>query len=143
MAKTKTNKQNSGTIIRVQGPIVDVIFKDEAPLIYEALTVETLKGMLTLETEFEMGSNEVRTLALGPTEGLRRGQKVTRTFEPIKVPTGAATLGRIFNVLGQPIDGLGAVAAKGTKLEPIHKQAPLLSDQSTKPEMLETGLKVI
>src|SRR3989344_9452025 len=101
MAKTKTNKQNSGTIIRVQGPIVDVIFKDEAPLIYEALTVETLKGMLTLETEFEMGSNEVRTLALGPTEGLRRGQNLTRTFDPIKVPTGDVRLRRIFYVFAQ------------------------------------------
>ncbi len=134
---------NEGTIIRIQGPIVDVLFRGEVPKIYEALKVDLLGETLILETEFEIGNGEVRTLALGPTESLKRGQDVKRTKSPIKVPTGEKTLGRIFNVLGQPIDGKGAVNVKAEMLEPIHKSAPLLSEQSTKPEMLETGLKVI
>ncbi len=144
MPKNITSKKADGIIIRIQGPIVDVFFKDEVPKIFEALEVDLGKGqILTLETEFETGNSEIRTLALGSTEGLRRGQKVRRTFSPILVPTGPATLGRIFNVLGSPIDGLGKVSNKGTKLEPIHKSAPALSEQSTVPEMLETGLKVV
>ncbi len=143
MADT-TKKTTDGIIIRVQGPIIDVLFQKEVPGIYEALEIETTDGKkLTLETEFEIGDMEVRTLALGPTEGLKRGQVVKRTFAPIKVPTGEATLGRIFNVLGEPIDGLGSVDKKGTKLESIHKSAPPLSEQSTAPEILETGIKVI
>lgn len=137
-----TNKNQEGKIIRIQGPIIDVIFKDSVPQIYEALEIENNGEKLVLETEFELGNEEVRTLALGPTEGLKRGQKVTRTFASISVPTGEATLGRIFNVLGQTIDG-GGKLAKAAKLEPIHKPAPALSEQSTKPEMLETGIKVI
>ncbi len=142
MADTKS--KNIGEVIRIQGPIVDVAFRDEVPEIYEALIIETGKGeQLVLETEFELGENQVRTLALGPTEGLRRGQKVVKTGAPIKVPTGEATLGRIFNVLGQTIDGGGKLPEKGVKLESIHKAAPPLSEQSTTAEMLETGLKVI
>jgi F-type H+/Na+-transporting ATPase subunit beta len=143
MPKKKSNK-TVGEIIRIQGPVIDVLFGKEVPEIYEALEVETGKNeILTLETEFELGNGEVRTLALGSTEGLRRGQNVERTFAPIKVPTGPATLGRIFNVLGKPIDGLKALAQKDYKLESIHKLAPPLSEQSTTPIMLETGLKVI
>lgn len=132
-----------GEIVKVQGPIIDVAFEGAVPQIYEALEVETDRGTLVLETEFEIGDYQVRTLAMGPTEGIKRGQKVKRTNAPIEVPTGLATLGRIFNVLGQPIDGLGKVTEKGTKLESIHKSAPPLSEQSTTPVMLETGLKVI
>jgi F-type H+-transporting ATPase subunit beta len=142
MANTKS-KSPSGTIIRVQGPVIDVLFRGGIPEVYEALEIEKDGEKLILETEFELGAGEVRTLALGPTEGLKRGEKVTRTHGPITVPTGMPTLGRIFNVLGQPIDGLGKVPSKDVKLEPIHKEAPLLSEQSTRPEMLETGLKVI
>ena len=133
-----------GIIIRVQGPIVDVLFEGGVPEIYEALEIEAEGRKLILETEFEIGNGEARTLALGPTEGLRRGQKVKRTFAPIKVPTGSKTLGRIFNVLGQTIDG-GKEVEEGreVKFEPIHKAAPTLAEQSTKPEMLETGIKVI
>jgi F-type H+-transporting ATPase subunit beta len=143
MARKNSNNKNEGTIIRIQGPIVDVLFRDEVPQIFEALEVNLGREKLILETEFEIGNSEVRALALGPTEGLRRGQKVKRTRSPIKVPTGEKTLGRIFNVLGQPIDGKGKVEVKADLLEPIHKSAPALSEQSTKPEMLETGLKVI
>ena len=143
MAKTNTNKKDEGSIIRIQGPVIDVFFKDDVPQIFEALEIILDKGKLVLETEFEIGNNEVRTLALGPTEGLRRGQRVRRTKSPIKVPTGEKTLGRIFNVLGETIDGKGPVNVKAGDLEPIHKPAPPLSEQSTELEMLETGLKVI
>lgn len=141
---TKTSKKINGQIIRIQGPIVDVFYEDEVPEIYEALEIDLSNNQkLILETEFELGNNEVRTLALGSTDGLKRGQIVKRTFSPIQVPTGVNTLGRIFNVLGETIDGLGKVKESGTKLEPIHKPAPALSEQSTTPEMLETGMKVI
>lgn len=143
MAKTKSDKKDEGTVIRIQGPVVDILFKDGVPQIYEALEIYIDRDKLILETEFEIGDSEVRALALGPTEGLRRGQKVKRTKSPIKVPTGEKTLGRIFNVLGQTIDGKGKIEIKTSLMEPIHKTAPPLSDQSTKPEMLETGLKVI
>jgi len=134
---------NKGIIIRIQGPIVDVRFEKEVPKIYEALTIDLGKGKkLVLETEFEMGNNEVRTIAMGPTEGLSRGTEVVATGNQILVPTGEETLGRIFNVLGEPIDGLKPLSAK-VKSASIHNSAPPLSEQSTKPEMLETGIKVI
>lgn len=133
-----------GIVLRVQGPIIDVLFKDEVSQIYEALEIVTDDGKsLILETEFEIGNNEVRALALGPTEGLKRGTKVKRTFKAISVPTGEETLGRIFNVLGHTIDGLGKLNEKKVIYDVIHKEAPALSEQSTKPEMLETGIKVI
>ena len=144
MPKNNKSTNKLGVVTRIQGPIVDVLFQDDVPEIYEALEI-TLdsKNKLVLETEFELGDGEVRTLALGPTDGLKRGEKVRRAGMPIKVPTGPATLGRIFNVLGEPIDGLGNVKEKGTTYESIHRQAPALSEQSTTAEMLETGLKVI
>ncbi|OIP57752.1 MAG: F0F1 ATP synthase subunit beta [Candidatus Levybacteria bacterium CG_4_10_14_0_2_um_filter_36_16] len=140
----KTLKKNEGTVIRVQGPIVDVKFNDNSPKIYEALKIER-KGEtpLVLETEFQLGNFEVRSLALGSTEGLKRGTTVLRTGSPIKVPTGESTLGRIFNVLGETIDGMGEVKGKNISYDPIHKEAPTLAEQTTKPEMLETGIKVI
>ena len=139
----KINK-GEGIVIRIQGPVIDVRFHNEVPEIYEALELKLDDNKtLTLETQFEMDNFEVRSLALGPTEGLERGTKVKRTNSPIKVPVGEQTLGRIFNVLGQPIDGLKQLTEKGLKLEGIHKEAPVLSEQSTKPEMLETGMKVI
>lgn len=143
MAK-EVNKNNEGLIIRVQGPVIDVVFKNNVPAIYEALEVDMPDGnKLTLETEFEMGNGEVRTIAMGSTEGLSRGVKVRRTNAPIMVPTGKGTLGRIFNVLGKTIDGGGKLDVKNIEMDSIHKSAPELSDQQTKPEMLETGIKVI
>lgn len=137
-------KKLTGKIIRVQGPIVDVAFEKEVPHIYEALEIELEnKGKLILETEFELGNFEIRALALGPTEGLKRGVKVISTGNPIQVPTGKDTLGRIFNVLGETIDGLPKLSQKNVIMSSIHKQAPLLSEQSTRAEMLETGIKVI
>lgn len=135
--------KNKGIIIRIQGAIVDVRFEKEIPAIYEALTIDLGKGKtLVLETEFEMGNSEVRTIAMGPTEGLSRGTEVVATGAPIQVPIGENTLGRVFNVLGETIDGGKALDSK-TKYSPIHAAAPALSEQSTKPEMLETGIKVI
>jgi F-type H+/Na+-transporting ATPase subunit beta len=131
-----------GTVIRVQGPVIDVEFKGELPGIHEALELVREGGEpLVLETEFVLDHGEVRTLALGPTEGVRRGMSARRTGAPVSVPIGDQTLGRIFDVLGRTLDD-------GPKLDavpraPIHKQPPALSEQKTRPEMLETGIKVI
>jgi len=134
---------NIGKIIRIQGAVVDVRFEKEVPKVYEALTIDLAQGKkLILETEFELGNNEVRTIAMGPTEGLSRGTEVRATGSEISVPTGEETLGRIFNVLGEPIDGLKPLSSK-VRTASIHNSAPPLSEQSTKPEMLETGIKVI
>lgn len=137
-------KQNEGFIIRVAGPVVDVKFDGGVPLINEALVIELPnKEELILETAFETGDHIVKTLALGSTDGLSRGMTVRRTNSPIKVPVGLPTLGRIFNVLGQTIDNGKALPSKGVTFEPIHKEAPPLTEQETKPQILETGIKVI
>ncbi|MDO8658666.1 MAG: F0F1 ATP synthase subunit beta [Candidatus Levybacteria bacterium] len=134
---------SDGIIIGIQGPVVNVRFEKETPMIHEALIVETSdKKELTLEVAFLTGDKEVKALALGPTDGLSRGMKVKRTNSPIKVPVGTKTLGRIFNVLGQAIDG-EKFESKGLKLQPIHREPPSLTEQETKPQILETGIKVI
>ncbi len=136
-------KSDTGIIIKIQGPVVDVRFTGEVPAINEALLVHLPnKNTLTLEVAFEIGSHEVKTLALGTTDGLSRGMEVERTGAPIKVPVGNETLGRIFNVLGEVIDG-GKPLPATVKKNPIHTNPPSLSDQTTKPEVLETGIKVI
>jgi len=144
MANNKNIKKAQGFVTRIQGPVIDVQFNNEVPEIYEALTLIAENGeKLTLETQFEMENFKVRTLALGAVEGLKRGLKVERTYSSIKVPVGEKTLGRIFNVLGKPVDGLGEIKDNKIDLESIHKLAPTLEEQRTKPEMLETGIKVI
>ena len=137
--------KDNGVIVRISGPIVDVRFVDDKPIIHEALLVEGKdKESITLEVAFSIGDNEVKTLCMGPTDGLWRGMKVRRTHAPIKVPVGMPTLGRIFNVLGQPIDGKPLnVNDKNIFFEPIHRSPPSLSMQETKPKILETGIKVI
>jgi F-type H+-transporting ATPase subunit beta len=136
--------KDTGIIIRVAGPVVDVRFSGEVPSVNEALEIDLPnKGVLTLEVAFATGDSEVKTLALGSTDGLSRGMTVRRTYSPIKVPVGIPTLGRIFNVLGQAIDNGGKLAEKGLGYSPIHKSAPPLTDLETKPQMLETGIKVI
>lgn len=134
-----------GIIIGIQGPVVNVRFENESPLVHEALILELTNGKtLTLETASLLGDNEVKALAMGPTDGLQRGMSVKRTFAPIMVPVGEKTLGRIFNVLGEVIDGDKFDRnQKGLQFEPIHKAAPSLADQETKPQVLETGIKVI
>lgn len=141
MAETKKN--TTGIVIRVQGPVVDVYFEGDVPTIYEALTL-TLpnKEELVLEVQFEIGNHEVKALAFGSTDGLARGTEVQRTHSPIKVPVGDKSLGRIFNVLGKTIDGQ-KFDDKGVNYEPIHKAAPKFTDQETRPQILETGIKVI
>ncbi len=137
-------KKGEGVVIRVQGAVVDVRFKNEAPGVYEALNIELKDGsVLVLETMFQMDNFEVRTIALGSTDGIKRGAKVVRTNAPISVPVGEKTLGRIFNVLGQPVDGLNKIEKTDCQFMPIHKPSPTLSEQKTTPEILETGIKVI
>lgn len=140
--KTKNSNQKSGIIIKVQGPVVDVYFEKDPPVVNEALIVELPLGELILEVAFLTGDNQVKTLAMGATDGLSRGMKVERTRSPIKVPVGPKTLGRIFNVLGEPIDG-EKLDKKGVSFNPIHRDAPKLSEQETRPQILETGIKVI
>lgn len=136
------NTQHKGIVTQVLGPIVDAQFEDHLPGIYNALTLTTIDGKkLTLEVEQQLSTDEVRCIALGPTEGLQRGTEVTDTGAPITVPVGDATLGRIFNVVGDVIDEGKPVESK--ERAPIHRAAPPLVDQETKAEILETGIKVI
>lgn len=133
---------SQGKISKIIGPVIDVKFPAKLPEIYSALTLKTSLGeQLTLEVQQHVGQNTVRTLALGPTDGLKRGTKVSDTGAPITVPVGTATLGRILNVVGDPIDGKGPVNAKN--YSSIHRPAPTIAQQETKPQMLETGIKVI
>jgi F-type H+/Na+-transporting ATPase subunit beta len=136
---------NKGKIVQVIGPVVDVEFPGELPAIYTALTVEfPVLGKtttLTLEVEQHLGDNWVRTVAMGSTEGLKRGYEVTDTGQPISMPVGDCVMGRVFNVIGEPVDERGPVHAE--KRYPIHRPAPLLTDQSTSPQLLTTGIKVI
>lgn len=132
-----------GIVVRVQGPVVDVRFPHQTPNIHEALVIKRPnEDDLTLEVAFSLGSQEVRTLALGSTDGLARGVSVQKTDAPIKVPVGEKTLGRIFNVLGKTIDGK-KFEDKGVEYHEIHKKPPPLTAQETKPHVLETGIKVI
>lgn len=144
MNSKDTNVIN-GTIISVIGVVVDVQFGEEhLPAIYDALMVESgsEKGAkMVLEVASHLGEGRIRAVALGPTDGLRRGDAVTPTGASIRVPVGKKTLGRIFNVVGEPLDNKGAIT--GAKMYPIHRPAPKLVDQSTKLEVLETGIKVI
>ena len=130
-----------GTIIQIVGVVVDVEFTGRLPAIFNALVVERKEGDLILEVAQHLSQTTVRAIALGPTDGLARGASVINTAAPINVPVGDATLGRMFNVIGQPIDGQPAPAK--AKLGPIHRDAPTLTEQSVKVEIFETGIKVI
>ena len=136
-------KENIGIVTQAVGPIIDVRFsEDSLPELLTALTLELEDGKkLTLEVEQHIGDDVVRCVAMGATEGVTRGLKVLDTKNPITVPVGEPTLGRMFNVLGDPIDDLGPVDAK--KRNPIHRKAPSFKDQSVSAEILETGIKVI
>ena len=137
----------TGKIVAVIGPVVDVKFDvNQVPSIYNALElnykVGELQKSLTLEVALQLGDGVVRTVAMDATEGLVRGLEVTDTGKPISVPVGESTLGRIFNVLGEPIDGKEAVS-KSEPHEAIHKEAPKFAELSTTVEILETGIKVV
>lgn len=133
---------NTGKIAQVIGPVVDVEFVGELPEIYNALEIKLGdKEKLVLEVNQHLGGNKVRAVAMGSTDGLRRGMEVTDYGSPIEVPVGSQTLGRMFNLLGDPIDGQPAF--KPEHLRVIHREAPKFEDQSTQAEILETGIKVI
>jgi F-type H+-transporting ATPase subunit beta len=131
-----------GKIKRIIGPVVDVEFEGHMPEVYNALIIKRKDEKdLVLEVEQHVGGNVVRSIAMDTTDGLSRGMEVIDTGNPISVPVGKGTLGRIFNVLGEPIDDAGNVNTQ--KFSPIHRGAPEYVSQSTKVEILETGIKVI
>ena len=133
--------ENKGTIKQIIGPVVDVHFAKNLPEINNALEVKLGEGTLVLEVQKHMGDNMVRAVAMGATDGLARGVDVVNTGAPISVPVGQETLGRMFGVLGQAIDGKEEIKTE-TKL-PIHRSAPAFTEQSTQTEVFETGIKVI
>ena len=131
---------SSGRIIQIIGAVIDVEFeRNSVPKIYDALQVDGTET--TLEVQQQLGDGVVRTIAMGSTEGLKRGLNVTNTNAPISVPVGTATLGRIMDVLGRPIDEAGPVATEARL--PIHRQAPSYAEQAASTDLLETGIKVI
>ncbi len=140
MQQEQKNK-NIGIIKQIIGAVVDVKFSNKLPAIYNALEIQHGKEKLVLEVQQHQGSNTVRTVAMGSTDGLKRGTEVIDTGRGIEVPVGNKTLGRIFNVLGDPIDN--KEIPKTEKKYPIHRTAPKFTEQSTKVEVLETGIKVI
>ena len=134
-----------GKIVKVSGPVVDVEFPESLPAIYNALTVEykvkNQPAKVTLEVQQDLGDNVVRTISMAGTEGLKRGFEVIDTGGPISMPVGEAVMGRIFDVTGNPVDERGPVKAE--KFYPIHRPPPPLADQTTSPQLLATGIKVI
>jgi len=151
MPDRKDEKQQRGEIAAVMGPVVDVVFpQGKAPSINTALEIplpeELQKNVggpknLVVEVSMHLGDNHVRCVSMGPTDGLRRGLEVIDTGAPITIPVGNGTLGRVINVLGEPVDERGPIEA--SERYPIHRPAPSLEDQETSTEMYETGLKVI
>ncbi|MGH9336687.1 MAG: F0F1 ATP synthase subunit beta, partial [Vicinamibacteria bacterium] len=139
---------NMGRVVQVIGNVVDVEFASgQLPAIYNAVRIidekelSTEKLEITVEVQQHLGENRVRTVAMQPTEGLVRGMKAIDTGQPITVPVGRETLGRVMNVLGEPVDSKGEI--KTEKRYPIHRPAPEFTQQSTKLEMFETGIKVV
>ncbi len=130
-----------GRVVQIFGPVVDVRFEKSIPAVKNALVIDPEGKNLVAEVQQHLEGGLVRTLVLGSTEGVKRGLVVYNTGESIKVPVGKDTLGRVFNVLGEPIDGKGAL--RKSMFHPIHKEAPLLVEQKTVPEIFETGIKVI
>ena len=131
---------SKGTIVQITGPVVDCEFEENLPALQTALVVKREGGDLILEVASHLGGNRVRTIAMNSTDGLARKMEVINTGEPILVPVGEEVLGRMFNVLGEPIDGGEAVVGK--KLS-IHQKPPKFEDQKTEPEIFETGIKVV
>ena len=133
--------KGTGQISQVIGAVVDVQFDGELPEILNALETENDGNRLVLEVAQHLGERTVRTIAMDSTEGLVRGQAVTDTGAPITVPVGEATLGRIINVIGEPVDEAGPVSADASRA--IHQEAPEFVEQSTEAELLVTGIKVV
>ena len=143
MSSNNVVSSDFGKIVQVIGPVVDVEFSSgKLPEIYDALEIINDDGSkTTTEVQQLLGQNVVRSVAMSSTDGLKRGMKVINTNEPIKVPVGDGILGRILNVLGEPVDNMGNV--KADSYIPIHKPSPTLTEQNTNVEILETGIKVI
>jgi len=147
-SKADSGKRKVGRVVQVIGPVVDVEFKGmELPEIYNAIRI-TSEGFDTpfpvdiiVEAEQHLGEDKIRCVSMHPTDGLARGMKAIDTDSPIQVPVGKATLGRVMNVIGEPVDYQGPIETE--ERYPIHRQPPRLEDQSTKLEMFETGIKVI
>jgi F-type H+/Na+-transporting ATPase subunit beta len=139
-SKAKDNAKYDGVILKIIGPVIDVSFpKGGVPKIYDALVIE--KVGVTLEVQQQLGDGVVRAIAMGSSDGLKRKMRVMNTEDPIRVPVGQKTLGRIMDVLGNPIDEKGPIGEK--KREPIHKAAPTFQEQALSSEILETGIKVV
>jgi F-type H+-transporting ATPase subunit beta len=131
---------SSGKVVEIIGAVVDVQFpKGAMPKVYDALKID--EAGVTLEVQQQLGDGVARTIAMGSTDGLKRGLQVENTGTPISVPVGTATLGRIMDVLGEPVDNAGPVDAENSM--PIHREPPAFEDQATSTEILETGIKVI
>ncbi len=130
-----------GRVTQVIGPVVDVHFEDHLPAILNALETQNQGNRLVLEVAQHLGESTVRTVAMDSSEGLVRGQEVTDTGQPIAVPVGPATLGRIMNVIGEPVDEAGPI--KGIETRPIHQPTPSYTEQSTEAQILVTGIKVV
>ena len=142
-ATAPTGKVNAGIVTQVIGAVVDVRFEGQLPPILNALEVTVAPGAprLILEVSQHLGESTVRTISMEATEGLVRGQEVKDTGAPIMVPVGPATLGRILNVIGESVDEQGPIAA--TNVAPIHRPAPLFTEQGKSQEILVTGIKVV
>nr|YP_010985983.1 ATP synthase CF1 beta subunit [Grateloupia asiatica]WOL36901.1 ATP synthase CF1 beta subunit [Grateloupia asiatica] len=131
-----------GLVTQIIGPVLDIEFPNgQLPKVFNALKVEGPDNIITCEVQQLLGDNRVRAVAMSSTEGLKRGIEVTDTGAAITVPVGIPTLGRIFNVLGEPVDNLGAVSSSDSL--PIHRSAPLFTQLETKPSIFETGIKVV
>src|SRR5258707_8013750 len=134
-------RNNSGTIAQIIGAVVDVRFEGELPPILTALTVDNAGRMLVLEVAQHLGENTVRTVAMDTTDGLVRGAEVVDSGSPIMMPVGPETLGRILNVVGEPVDERGPVVTNHRM--PIHRPAPEFVEQSTEAEILGTAINVV
>jgi F-type H+/Na+-transporting ATPase subunit beta len=138
--------ENIGKVVQIIGPVVDCEFEEKhLPSIYNCVIIEGEAGgqaiYVSTEVQQHLGENRVRCVSMQPTEGMVRGMKAVDTGQPISVPVGRGTLGRVMNVIGKPVDEMGEI--KSTKFYPIHRPAPSFEDQSTETKMLETGIKVI
>lgn len=139
----KKNESNVGYTCQIIGPVLDITFPSgKLPKIYNAINIKTSSGLLVCEVQQLLGDNRVRAVAMSSTDGLKRGAEAIDTGAPISVPVGTATLGRIFNVLGIPVDELGDIETSTTTL-PIHRNAPAFIELETKPSIFETGIKVV
>ena len=131
-----------GSVTQIIGPVLDIEFPSgQLPKVFNALKLQGPDNIITCEVQQLLGDNKVRAVAMSSTEGLKRGTEVIDTGKPITVPVGIPTLGRIFNVLGEPVDNLGDV--KSDESLPIHRNAPSFTQLETKPSIFETGIKVV